>query len=64
VTWAIIAAVTLGLTEVDVPPGAAVAEKLAAFFPGVSDAALAVGNRLWEWASRRQQHNPNGGLKE
>jgi len=56
VTWAVIAALTLGLTEVDVPPGAAVAEKLAALFPGITDAALAIGNRLWEWAaSRRHQ---------
>ena len=56
VTWAVIAALTLGLTEVDVPPGAAVAEKLAALFPGITDAALAMGNRLWEWTvSRRVQ---------
>ena len=56
VTWAVIAALTLGLTEVDVPPGAAIAEKLAALFPGFTDAALAIGNRLWEWAaSRRDQ---------
>jgi NAD(P)-dependent dehydrogenase (short-subunit alcohol dehydrogenase family) len=51
VTWAVIAALTLGLTEVDVPPGAAVAEKLAALFPGITDAALAIGNRIWEWAA-------------
>src|SRR5215469_9464755 len=56
VTWAVIAALALGLTEVDVPPGAAVAEKFAALFPGITDAALAIGNRLWEWAaSRRNQ---------
>jgi uncharacterized protein len=56
VTWAVIAALTLGLPEVDVPPGAAVAEKLAALFPGTTDAALAIGNRLSEWiANRRQQ---------
>jgi uncharacterized protein len=56
VTWAVIAALTLGLTEVDVPPGAAVAEKLAALFPGITDAALAIGNRIWEWAvGRRHQ---------
>jgi len=56
VTWAVIAALTLGLTEVDVPPGAAVAEKVAALFPGITDAALAIGNRLWDWAaSRRRQ---------
>ena len=40
-TWAVIAALVLGVAEVDVPPGAAVAEKLAALFPGVTDAALA-----------------------
>ena len=52
-TWAVIAALTLGLTEVDVPPGAAVAEKLAALFPGITDGALALGSRVWEWAARR-----------
>jgi uncharacterized protein len=57
VTWAVIAALTLGLTEVDVPPGAAVAEKLAALFPGTTDAALAIGSRLWEWAANRR-HQP------
>jgi len=35
VTWAVIAAVVLGLTEVDVPPGAAVMEKIAALFPAL-----------------------------
>jgi NAD(P)-dependent dehydrogenase (short-subunit alcohol dehydrogenase family) len=56
VTWAVIAALTMGLTEVDIPPGAAIAEKLASLFPGFTDAALAIGNRLWEWAaSRRHQ---------
>ena len=55
VTWAVIAAVTLRLTEVDVPPGAAVAEKLAALFPGVTDAALALGNRIWDWAANKGQ---------
>jgi NAD(P)-dependent dehydrogenase (short-subunit alcohol dehydrogenase family) len=54
VTWAIIAAITLGLAEVDVPPGAAVVEKLAALFPGITDAALAIGSRLWEWAANRR----------
>jgi NAD(P)-dependent dehydrogenase (short-subunit alcohol dehydrogenase family) len=55
VTWAVIAALTLRLTEVDVPPGAAVAEKLAALVPGATDAALALGNRLWDWAAYRRQ---------
>jgi NAD(P)-dependent dehydrogenase (short-subunit alcohol dehydrogenase family) len=54
VTWAVIAALVLGLTEVDVPPGAAVAEKIAALFPGLTDAALALGNRVLEWTSRRK----------
>jgi NAD(P)-dependent dehydrogenase (short-subunit alcohol dehydrogenase family) len=54
VTWAVIAALILRLTEVDVPPGAAVAEKLAALFPGVTDALLAIGNRLREWAAARR----------
>jgi uncharacterized protein len=67
VTWAVIAALTMRLTEVDVPPGVAVLEKLAALFPGVTDAALAISNRLFEWAAgRRQQPQPpmsNGGLR-
>jgi NAD(P)-dependent dehydrogenase (short-subunit alcohol dehydrogenase family) len=54
VTWAVIAAVVLGLAEVDVPPGAAVAEKLAALFPGLTDAVVALGNRLMGWAGSRR----------
>ncbi|MGH7838051.1 MAG: SDR family NAD(P)-dependent oxidoreductase [Candidatus Binataceae bacterium] len=53
VTWATIAAIVLGLTEVDVPPGAAVAEKIAALFPGLTDSALAMGRRFMEWSGRR-----------
>jgi NAD(P)-dependent dehydrogenase (short-subunit alcohol dehydrogenase family) len=53
VTWAVIAGVVLGLTEVDVPPGAVVAEKIAALFPSMTDAVLALGTRVFEWASRR-----------
>jgi uncharacterized protein len=53
VTWAVIAAITLGLTEVDVPPGAVVMEKIAAFFPSLTDAVLALGTRLFNWATRR-----------
>jgi NADP-dependent 3-hydroxy acid dehydrogenase YdfG len=51
VTWAILAAAAFGLTEVDVPPGAAVAEKLASLFPGVTDAILSVGSRILQGAS-------------
>ncbi|MHB8381994.1 MAG: SDR family NAD(P)-dependent oxidoreductase [Candidatus Binataceae bacterium] len=51
VTWAILAAAAFGLTEVDVPPGAAVAEKLASLFPGVTDAILSLGSRILQGAS-------------
>jgi uncharacterized protein len=50
VTWAVLAAAAFGLTEVDVPPGAAVAEKLASLFPGVTDALLSVGSKILESA--------------
>jgi len=51
VTWAVLAAAAFGLTEVDVPPGAAVAEKLAALFPGVTDALISMGSRVLQNAS-------------
>ncbi|HUO05357.1 MAG TPA: SDR family oxidoreductase [Candidatus Binataceae bacterium] len=50
VTWAVLAAAAFGLTEVDVPPGAAVLEKLASLFPGATDAVLSVGTRILEGA--------------
>jgi hypothetical protein len=50
VTWAVLAAAAFGLTEVDVPPGAAVAEKLASLFPGVTDALLSVGTGIMRGA--------------
>jgi uncharacterized protein len=55
VTWAVIAALVLRLTEVDVPPGSAVAEKLASLFPGMTDTVLAMGKRLGEWAALRRR---------
>lgn len=54
VTWAVIAAVALGLNEVDVPPGAAVAEKVAALFPGLTDTLLALGGRFADWMTGRR----------
>lgn len=51
VTWAVLAAAAFGLTEVDVPPGSAVAEKLASLFPGVTDAILSVGSKILQGAS-------------
>jgi hypothetical protein len=53
VTWAVIAAVVLGLAEADVPPGAVVMEKIAALFPTLTDAILALGARLLDWATGR-----------
>ena len=60
VTWAVLAAAAFGLTEVDVPPGAAVAEKLASLFPGVTDALLSVGNKILEGAGRFVGGGPKG----
>jgi uncharacterized protein len=51
VTWAVLAAAAFGLTEVDVPPGAAVAEKLASLFPGVTDALISMGSRFLQSAT-------------
>jgi uncharacterized protein len=53
VTWAVIAAVMLGLAEVDVPPGAAVAEKLASLFPGLTGAIIALGAQFVDWLGKR-----------
>jgi uncharacterized protein len=52
VTWAVLAAAAFGLTEVDVPPGAAVAEKLASLFPGVTDALISMGSRFIQSATQ------------
>ncbi len=54
VTWAVIAAATLGLAEVDVPLGAATVQKLAALFPGVTDALLSLGYRALEFVGGRR----------
>jgi NAD(P)-dependent dehydrogenase (short-subunit alcohol dehydrogenase family) len=52
VTWAVLAAAAFGLTEVDVPPGAAVGEKIAALFPGMTDAFLSMGTQMMKAAGR------------
>jgi uncharacterized protein len=57
VTWAVLAAAAFGLTEVDVPPGAAVVEKLASLFPGVADALLSVGTKILQGASAMMSAN-------
>ncbi len=51
VTWAVFAAIALRLPEVDVPPGAGTAEKVAALFPGATDALLAIGTRMMDLVS-------------
>ena len=51
VTWAVFAAIALRLPEVDVPPGAGTAEKLASLFPGATDALLAMGSRMMEFVT-------------
>lgn len=61
VTWAVLGAAAFGLTEVDVPPGAAIAEKLASLFPGVTDAFLSVGTRLVQGAGALMAGNKAGG---
>jgi NAD(P)-dependent dehydrogenase (short-subunit alcohol dehydrogenase family) len=52
VTWAIFAAAAFGLEEVDVPPGAVMGEKIAALFPGVTDAFLSAGAQMMKAAAR------------
>src|SRR5208283_2248349 len=52
VMWAVLAAAAFGLAEVDVPPGAAVGEKIASLFPGVTDAFLSVGSQMMKAAAR------------
>ncbi|HVN28367.1 MAG TPA: SDR family oxidoreductase [Candidatus Binataceae bacterium] len=58
VTWSVLAAVVLGLTEVGVPPGSAVAEKLSALFPSVTDAFLSIGAQMMKAASRFMSNGP------
>jgi NADP-dependent 3-hydroxy acid dehydrogenase YdfG len=53
VTWAILAAAAFGVAEVDVPPGSAIVEKLAALFPGASDLFISLGTRIVEVLSNR-----------
>lgn len=56
VTWAIIAALTFGWSEIGVPPGAAAMQKLSAFFPGTTDLMLNLGSRMLERFGRIEQY--------
>jgi NAD(P)-dependent dehydrogenase (short-subunit alcohol dehydrogenase family) len=64
VTWAVLAAAAFGLTEVDVPPGAAVGEKIAALFPGATDAFLSIGSQMIKAADRFMSNGPKGAADE
>jgi len=56
VTWAILAALTFGWSEIGVPPGAATMQKLSAFFPGATDVMLNLGSRMLERFGRIEQY--------
>jgi short-subunit dehydrogenase len=58
VTWAVLAAAAFGLTEVGVPPGSDITEKLTALFPGMTDAFLSVGARMLKAAGRFMATGP------
>ena len=58
VTWAVLAAAAFGLAEVDVPPGAAIGEKIASLFPGMTDAFLSVGAKMFKAANRFVSNGP------
>ena len=51
VTWGVLAAVTMGLAEIDVPFGSATAEKLASLFPDMAGSLLGLGSRMLEYLS-------------
>jgi uncharacterized protein len=64
VTWAIFAAAAFGLEEVAVPPGAGVGEKIAALFPGVTDAFLSAGSQMMKAAARFMASGPKAAAGE
>jgi hypothetical protein len=49
VTWGVVAAVTLGLAEVEVPPGIVTIEKLAALFPDFTASWFGAGSKAIEF---------------
>jgi NAD(P)-dependent dehydrogenase (short-subunit alcohol dehydrogenase family) len=63
VTWGVVTAITLGLAEVDIPPGIVTAEKVAGLFPDLSAAWLGAGSRMidlmnqWMRARRRSRRS-------
>jgi len=55
VTWGVLAAATLGLPEVAIPPGSAIAEKIASLFPATADVLLGFGTRIAERLGERAE---------
>jgi NAD(P)-dependent dehydrogenase (short-subunit alcohol dehydrogenase family) len=49
VTWGVVAAVTLGLAEVEVPPGIVTMEKVASLFPDLTAAWFGAGSKAIEF---------------
>jgi NAD(P)-dependent dehydrogenase (short-subunit alcohol dehydrogenase family) len=64
VTWAILAALLFGWSEIGVPPGAATMQKLSAFFPGTTDVMLNLGARMLERFGRIEQYREATGEAE
>jgi NAD(P)-dependent dehydrogenase (short-subunit alcohol dehydrogenase family) len=64
VTWAVLAAAAFGLTEVGVPPGSAITEKLTALFPGATDTFLSVGSQMMKAAGRFMSNGPKGSVDD
>jgi len=64
VTWAIIAVLMFGLSEIGVPPGASTMQKLSAFFPGTTDLMLNLGSRMLERFGRIEQYREAAGEAE
>jgi NAD(P)-dependent dehydrogenase (short-subunit alcohol dehydrogenase family) len=57
VTWGVIAAVTLGLAEVEVPPGIVTMEKVAALFPDLTAAWFGAGSQAIEFFNSLMNSN-------
>jgi len=55
VTWGVLAAAALGLPEIDIPPGAAIVEKIATLFPFATDTLLGLGTRIAERMGERAE---------
>jgi short-subunit dehydrogenase len=57
VTWGVVAAVTLGLAEVEVPPGIVTMEKVASLFPDLTAAWFGAGSKAIEFFNSLMNSN-------